>query len=65
MNALGKYLLMTDKLMSFEEKIQKINALSLDKINGMAKDMFDFSRVCASYVGPDGAQDQILELLKN
>ena len=56
---------MTDKLMSFEEKIQKINALSLDKINGMAKDMFDFSRVCASYVGPDGAQDQILELLKN
>lgn len=65
MNALGKYLLMTDKLMSFEEKIQKINALSLDKINGMAKDMFDFSRVCASYVGPNGAQDQILELLKN
>ena len=51
--------------MSFEEKIRKISTLSLEKINEMAKNMFDFSRVCASYVGPDGAQDQILELLKN
>ncbi len=65
MNALGKYLLMTDKLMSFEEKIQRINALSLDKVNELAGRMFDFSRVCAAYVGPDGTQERIPDILKS
>lgn len=59
MNVYGKYLLMTDKLFSMENKLRKIDALDYDQVQSVTAGMFDFSRAAAAYVGPELSRDLI------
>ncbi|MBQ2712168.1 MAG: insulinase family protein [Clostridia bacterium] len=64
MNVIGKYMLMTGKVFSMEEKLSGIAALTLEEINGIVKTLFDFSRVCVSYVGADSPCEKLIGILK-
>ena len=57
MSVYGKYLLMTDKLFSMEDKVKKIADLDYDRVQSLAAEMFDLSHAAAAYVGPELSQD--------
>lgn len=47
----GKYLLMSDEVFNVEEKVAAINAISVEDVNRVASNVFDFNRVSAAYLG--------------
>lgn len=59
MSVYGKYLLMTDKLFSMEDKVKKIADLDYDRVQSLAAEMFDLSHAAAAYVGPELSQDLV------
>lgn len=53
MNINGKNLLYTGKLLDIDEKISRIDGTDLTRVKEVIDYVFDFDRVCASYVGPE------------
>ena len=53
MNINGKNVLYTGKLLDIDDKIAKIDGTDLDKVKEVIDYIFDFDKVCASYVGPE------------
>lgn len=51
MNAQSKELIFNNKLLDLDDKINTINGLTLDYVNDVCKEIFNLSKVCASYVG--------------
>lgn len=51
MNAYGKYMMFTGKVLSIEKKIKSINEMTLDSVNDIIKRVFDFEKFSASYIG--------------
>ncbi len=64
MNAFGKYMLMTGKVLSLEKKVEDIQNLKYDYVNSVAARMISPGQAGAAYVGPDGVQDNILQILQ-
>ena len=65
MNAYGKYLVLTDKLFSIDKKYERISKLDYDKVNGMCAQMFDFKKLCVSFVGREEYAQKVKEILKS
>ncbi len=51
MNVLGRSMLMLNKIYTQDEILEKIDAVSLDKINSLAKKIFNFNNMSISAVG--------------
>ncbi len=64
MRSQGRNLLFKNELFDIDKKIQQIDALQLDEVNSVAKDIFDTDTISTSMVGPKSEFDA-LELLKN
>lgn len=63
MRAYGRNALFSGKLYDIDEKIERIDKLTGDDILNVARDVFDFTKVSASFVGPK-SDVNILELIK-
>lgn len=51
MNAYGRYMMITGKMLNLEKKLRKINSLTIEQLNAVLENFFDFNRLSASYVG--------------
>ncbi len=63
MNAYGKYMMFTGKVLNIEKKIKSINMMKLGDVNGAIKRIFDFDNFSASYVGRQENHFDIRSLL--
>ncbi|MCL1901224.1 MAG: insulinase family protein [Firmicutes bacterium] len=61
MNAYGKYLILTDKLFSIDNKYENIGKLDYDKVNGLCSEMLELQKLCVSFVG----KEEYAQKLKN
>lgn len=58
MNAYGRYMVITGKMLNLENKIKSINKMTMDDVRRALNKLFDFGNMCASYVGrEEGAID--------
>lgn len=48
----GKYYLLFDKIFDFEDKIKRIEAITLDDANALIKELFDLKNVSTAVLGP-------------
>ena len=53
----SKWLLMTDKLVDFNELISQLDKLSFDEFNDVYKNYFDRTKVSLAYVGREIKDD--------
>lgn len=51
MNSCGKQLLLSGKAYDIDERIAEIDALTKKQIDDFAAEVFDYSKICAAYVG--------------
>ncbi|MDD4839788.1 MAG: pitrilysin family protein [Clostridia bacterium] len=63
MRAYGRNLLFANELFDIDDKIARIDALKAEDIISIAREIFDFSKVAASYVGTK-CEVNILKLMK-
>ncbi len=63
MNVMGKNALLLGEVYDIDKKIQEINALTKDSVDGFAREIFDFAKVNVAYVGKKVDVD-ILDILK-
>lgn len=64
MRTFGSHAMATGQLLDFDKRMAQIDATSCDDILNVAKDIFDFSKVCSSIVAKDDDVD-ILSAIKN
>ena len=55
----GKYALFFDKVFSFDEKLEKINAITLKDVNAILSESFDFSKMAVATVGRESSKIKI------
>lgn len=63
MRCVGKHALMTDKLYDVDEQIARVDALTKEDVEAVARKIFDFDRVTASFVG--GEIKDIQKMMKS
>ncbi len=63
MSLYGKSIILTGKPYDIEDKMHRINSVTIDDVRNVAKQVFDFDKVCAAYVGPIEKQN-LLEIIK-
>ncbi len=63
MTTLGRHASLTDEYCDFDKLLKDIDAVSLEDINKVVKQIFDFNCVTASYVGPKCDAD-LLKLIR-
>lgn len=63
MNSLSKPLLLLGKEYGLDEKLAEIDAVTMEQVNGFAKEFLVPDRVCAAYVGKPSGVD-IMRILK-
>lgn len=51
MNAYGRFMTITGKMLNLDKKLKYINSMTVDNVNEVLKDMFNFNKISASYVG--------------
>lgn len=64
MNAYGRYMVITGKMLNLENKIKRINNLTMEDIEVALKNLFEFDKLCASYVGREDSRVDLLSLNK-
>ena len=62
MNAYGRFMTITGKMLNLEKKLKSINAMTLDGVNEVLKNLFDFNKISGSYVGREDSYVNIYEL---
>lgn len=63
MSLYGKNIILTGKPYDLEERMNRINSVTLEDVRCAAQKVFDFDKVCASYVGPI-EKENLLEIIK-
>ena len=64
MSALGKSLLLLDEVYSEEETLRKIEAVSIDRVNALIEEVFDYSRMSAVFTGKIEKKKEIESFLE-
>lgn len=64
MNAYGRFMTITGKMLNLEKKIKRINSLTMEDIEVALKNLFEFDKLCASYVGREDSRVDLLTLNK-
>ena len=65
MNRNGKVLLLNGKILTLDEVIEKINAVTMEDVERNIKTMFDLSCLSASVVGKVEENDEFFKLLNS
>jgi predicted Zn-dependent peptidase len=65
MNAYGRFMTLTGKVFNLDKKLKRINSLTLDEINAVIKNFFDFDRISVSYVGKEDSYVNIMKLIQS
>lgn len=64
MSALGKSLLLLDKVYDEKETMAKIEAVSLESVNALIDDIFDYSKMSAVFAGKIEKRNEIEKILE-
>ena len=64
MSALGKSLLLLDEIYDEQDTIAKIEAVSIDRVNAMIDEVFDYSRMSAVFAGKIEKKNEIDSFLE-
>ncbi|MDD5016489.1 MAG: pitrilysin family protein [Eubacteriales bacterium] len=64
MSALGKSLLLLDEVYDEEETMAKIEAVSIDSVNALIDDIFDYSKMSAVFAGNIEKRKEIEQILE-